>query len=258
MAWTRIPWFSKYQAHTFTPLWVAYIIIINALTFRQSGRCMLRNDTGYFLLLFPLSAVFWWFFEFLNRFVQNWYYVGSQFSALEYFFFATLPFSTVLPAVLGTRDWLLGFSWPEKRFGNAISIRVSHPKPLALCVLIFAGIGLAGIGVWPNYLFPLLWVSPFLIMISLQTLFGDYHIFSDITFGYWAIILTSAIAALLCGFFWEMWNLFSLAKWKYSIPFVHRFQLFEMPILGYGGYLPFGLECAFIGDMLFLKKDRAS
>ncbi len=40
-----------------------------------------------------------------------------------------------------------------------------------------------------------------------------------------------------------MWNYCSLAKWKYCIPYVHRFQLFEMPVLGYMGYLPFGLLC---------------
>jgi hypothetical protein len=55
-----------------------------------------------------------------------------------------------------------------------------------------------------------------------------------------------------------MWNFYSLAKWKYSIPFVHRFEIFEMPVLGYFGYLPFGLECAVIGDWLqeLLKRNR--
>jgi hypothetical protein len=52
-----------------------------------------------------------------------------------------------------------------------------------------------------------------------------------------------------------MWNYWSLAKWEYRIPFVHRFLVFEMPILGYAGYLPFGLECALIGNMVkdFMK-----
>jgi hypothetical protein len=256
MAWNRFQWFSRFQGHTFTPLWIAYIITINALTFRRRGNCMLINRTIYFLLLFPVSAVFWWFFEFLNRFVQNWYYVGSRFSPWEYFWYATLPFSTVLPAVLGTREWLLGFSWTEKKYNHFFPFKVTHSKLMALSVLIAAGFGLAGIGVWPNTLFPLLWVSPFLIMIALQTLFGDRHILSDITHGYWSIILTSALAALICGFFWEMWNFFSLAKWKYSVPFFHRFQIFEMPILGYAGYLPFGLECAVIADMFLMKEEK--
>lgn len=27
------------------------------------------------------------------------------------------------------------------------------------------------------------------------------------------------------------------------MPYVQRFHLFEMPALGYAGYLPFGLQC---------------
>ncbi len=47
-----------------------------------------------------------------------------------------------------------------------------------------------------------------------------------------------------------MWNMFSLARWEYTIPFVHALQVFEMPVLGYAGYLPFGLECLAVGDVM--------
>ena len=40
-----------------------------------------------------------------------------------------------------------------------------------------------------------------------------------------------------------MWNFWSLPKWHYSVPLVQAFHIFEMPVLGYAGYLPFGLEC---------------
>jgi hypothetical protein len=63
-------------------------------------------------------------------------------------------------------------------------------------------------------------------------------------------VISSALAALFCGLFWETWNFYSLAKWKYSVSFVHRFLIFEMPILGYAGYLPFGLECLMMGKLL--------
>jgi hypothetical protein len=46
----------------------------------------------------------------------------------------------------------------------------------------------------------------------------------------------------MCGFFWEMWNFFSYPKWVYHIPFFDFLRVFEMPILGYGGYIPFALE----------------
>jgi hypothetical protein len=250
LAWTRFGWFERFQPHTFTPLWFSLIVVINALTYWRRGRCMMVNRTAFFLLLFPLSAAFWWFFEYLNRFVQNWYYIDVHFSPWEYFWYATLPFSTVLPAVLGAQEWLRGTQWIEKGFGQYRGLRCSRPKSLALVVLLAAGVGLAGLGVWPNYLYPLLWVSPLLIIVSLQTLMGERHILSDFAGGDWRVTISSALAALFCGLFWEMWNYFSLAKWEYNIPFVHAFQIFEMPILGYGGYLPFGLECAVIGGML--------
>ena len=204
----------------------------------------------YFLLLFPTSAVFWWFFEYLNRFVQNWFYTGPEFSAWEYFWYATLPFSTVLPAVLGIRDWILSTHWLRKNFENFSPFRIPYPKVLAALTLAASATGLAGIGVWPNTLYPLLWVSPLLIILSLQTLMDECHILSGLPQGNWTAPAAAALAAVICGVFWEMWNYYSLAKWKYSIPFVHRFQIFEMPLLGYAGYLPFGLECAVIGNML--------
>jgi hypothetical protein len=68
--------------------------------------------------------------------------------------------------------------------------------------------------------------------------------------GAWHQICLWALAALLCGFFWEMWNFFSFTKWVYAIPYVNRFHCFEMPLLGYAGYLPFGLECAVIARLV--------
>jgi len=98
LAWTRFPWFAPLQPFTFSPLWFSYIIVVNALAQWRTGQCMMLSRTRYFLCLFPVSAGFWWFFEYLNRFVQNWYYVGvTGLTPLQYFVFATLPFSTVLP-----------------------------------------------------------------------------------------------------------------------------------------------------------------
>ena len=250
LAWTRFDWFAGLQPHTFTPLWLSFILVINGLSYRHNGECMLLNRPVYFLLLFPTSAAFWWFFEYLNRFVQNWFYTGPEFSAWEYFWYATLPFSTVLPAVLGIRDWILSTHRLGKKFRSFRSFHIPHPKVLAALTLAASAAGLAGIGVWPNALFPLLWVSPLLIIISLQTLMGERHILSEPATGNWSALVTVALAAIICGVFWEMWNYYSLAKWAYSIPFVHRFQIFEMPLLGYAGYLPFGLQCAVIGSMI--------
>jgi len=132
-----------------------------------------------------------------------------------------------------------------------------HPTAAAMAVLLLDAAGLLAIGVWPDYLFPLLWVSPLLIVIGLQTVMQERHFLSQVADGDWSGAVAAALAALVCGGLWEMWNYFSLAKWEYSIPFVQRFQIFEMPLLGYAGYLPFGLECLVIGDMLEQLSCRA-
>jgi hypothetical protein len=256
LTWGRFPWFSQWQAHTFTPLWIGYILTVNGLTVRRKGTCTLVQQPFRFLLLFPLSAGFWWFFEYLNRFVQNWSYTGVHFSPGDYLFYATLSFSTVLPAFTGTREWLLSFSWWNKTYKHFLPIRISRPRLLAAGVLIVSGVGLFLLGVYPNDLFALLWISPLLILVSLQTLLREEHIFSPLTEGDWHVVLASASAALVCGVFWEMWNFRSLAKWTYHVPYVQRFHLFEMPLLGYAGYLPFGLECAVVAGMILRGTEK--
>jgi hypothetical protein len=250
LAWTRFPWFAAFQPHTFTPLWLSLILVINAICYRQYGHCLMIDKPGFFLILFPFSALFWWFFEYLNRFVQNWYYTGAKFGPWEYFWYATLPFSTVLPAVLSVQYWMARFGWIQTRFCRISPIEISHPKLFAGATLITSGLGLAIIGVMPNYLFALLWTSPLLIVVSLQALLEERHVLSGISRGDWRMVISAALAALFCGLLWETWNFYSLAKWKYSVPFVHRFLVFEMPILGYAGYLPFGLECLAVGKLI--------
>lgn len=102
-------------------------------------------------------------------------------------------------------------------------------------------------GAYPDQLFALLWVSPLMIILSIQGLTGRPALLHPLMNGDLRPVVVPAIAALICGFFWELWNSLSLARWSYTIPYVQRFHLFEMPVLGYGGYLPFGLECLLVG-----------
>jgi hypothetical protein len=215
---------------------------------------MLTDRPLFFIGLFPASAAFWWGFEYLNRFVQNWYYAGPALGPWAYFGYATLSFSTVQPAVLSTRDLVRSFTWVRRAFGRVPPIPwAAHPL-LPRAALAAAAAGLAGIGIWPDYLFPLLWVSPLLIIVALRGIRGAPHPLQDFCEEDWTQAVSAVLAALVCGGLWEMWNYFSLAQWKYSIPFVQRFGIFEMPVLGYAGYLPFGLECAaaenLLGDVL--------
>ena len=251
MAWQRISWFWLFQPHTFLPIWAGFILVVNALTVKRSGTCLLLRHPLGFLLLFPVSAIFWWFFEYLNRFVQNWYYTGIEgMGPGEYSYFSSLAFATVLPGVLSMIDLLLTVPALGRGLARCRPMRLPASPWPAATALVAAGIGLALIGIFPDHLFALLWVSPLLIVLSIQRLSGRSTLLQALTMGDWRPLVVPALAALACGFFWEMWNYFSLARWTYSIPFVQRFHLFEMPILGYGGYLPFGLECLLAGSLV--------
>jgi hypothetical protein len=252
VAWHRWEWVGEWQLHTFTPLWLGYIVVINALTVSRIGSCVMQRDTGRFLFLFPISAVFWWSFEYLNRFVENWYYVGGrELTAGEYIVLATVPFSTVLPAVISTAEWLRTYPGLSQGLEHARRMPVARDRRVGWILLAGAGGGLIGISLWPDFLFPLVWVAPLLLVTGLQSVMKQDTVFDPTARGDWRLLWISALASLMCGLFWEMWNSGSLAHWEYSIPFTHRFQLFEMPLLGYAGYLPFGLECVAVIQLFF-------
>ena len=251
LAWNRFSWFAPLQPFTFSMLWLAYIVIVNALTWRRTGRCMLTSRPAYFLSLFPLSAAFWWFFEYLNRFVQNWFYLDvGTLAPWDYFWQATLPFATVLPSVLGTRELLASYPRLSAGLENAWRFEWARSRRTAWIALLLAAAGLAMVGVWPSALFSLLWLAPLAILVALQIITGEPSILDGPIKGDWSELWQVALAGLVCGFFWEMWNFGSLAHWEYSVPFVQKFEIFHMPLLGYSGYLPFGLECLAVGRLL--------
>jgi hypothetical protein len=251
VAWTRFTWAAPLQSHTFSPLWLGYIGVLSALTWKRKGQCLLTAQPLRVLSLFVVSALFWWYFEYLNRFVQNWFYFGvNTFTAPRYFWFATLPFATVLPAVLATEEWLSTFPRFSSGLDRWYCVNIRNPRGFAAAWLAAGVISLMAIGIVPNLLYPLLWISPLIMVTAGQALAGAPTIFSALRKGNWQRLYRAAIAALICGFFWEMWNSHSVAGWTYSVPYVGRFKLFEMPILGFAGYLPFGLECAVFGKLI--------
>ena len=103
---------------------------------------------------------------------------------------------------------------------------------------------------YPQYLFPVLWIGPFFIWLALLSLQNKNGEWRELKQGDWRDFLSWVFAALICGFFWEMWNYHSMVKWIYQVPYFSRFYIFEMPISGYLGYLPFGLECAVVAKVV--------
>jgi hypothetical protein len=67
-----------------------------------------------------------------------------------------------------------------------------------------------------------------------------------------ALLCTLFAGGIICGFFWELWNYHSYPKWSYVLPGVTAPKLFEMPLPGYLGYLPFSLELYAMYNLVLL------
>ena len=245
-AWTPGAVPPEWRRQTFTPLWLGYVLAMNALALRRGGAALLTHRTGWFLALFPLSAAFWWLFEYLNQFADNWHYTGIAATGdWNYFLQGTLPFATVLPAIASTWFWLRQFP----RLESLSLPRISSGPWLAWAALAVGTLALAALPLWPEAFFWALWLAPLLVLAGLQWLVLGESLLAPLAHGDWRPLLQPALAALVCGLFWELWNWGSLAQWRYSVPYVQRFHVFEMPLAGYAGYLPFGVLCALVADL---------
>jgi hypothetical protein len=221
----------------FFPLWLGYILAVDGLVFLRKGTSLLTRSRARFIGLFFISAPAWWLFELLNWRVQNWHYVGrEQFTDIEYSILCTFSFSIVVPAVFGTAEL-------TSTFIRRASGPVILPTPRTLATFFVTGLAmLAMLVAWPRYFFPFMWLSVFFILEPINAALGFPSLSHWTKGGDWSPVAALWSGTLICGFFWEMWNFFSFPKWIYTVPFANFVHIFEMPLLGYGGYLPFALE----------------
>ena len=224
----------------FFPMWLGYCLTVDALVFIRKGHSLLTRSPGAYVALFFISAPAWWLFEVINWRTQNWYYVGENlFSGAEYFLLSSLSFSTVMPAVFGTAELAGTFPWINK-MKSALRIALT---PATLITLFIAGcIMLALMLIWPVYFFPFVWLSVYFILEPFNVRLKNHTLLQYIAVGDWRPVFALWVGCLICGFFWEMWNFYSYPKWIYRIPFFDFLHIFEMPVLGYFGYLPFSME----------------
>ncbi|MEN6318604.1 MAG: hypothetical protein ABFD82_07595, partial [Syntrophaceae bacterium] len=224
----------------FFPLWLGYCLAVDAAVFFRKGASLFSRNAGGYVGMYFISSLAWWVFEFINWRTANWIYLGEEYGGpIAFFLLSSFSFSTVIPAVFGTAELVTTFR----------PIRDMKPgSPLMLTRLLLTGMFASGwvmlalLLIWPRYFFPFVWMSLFFILEPVNARLGYNTLTGFVAGGDWRPVVALSTGCLICGFFWEMWNFFSYPKWIYEIPFVGFLKIFEMPILGYGGYIPFSWE----------------
>lgn len=224
----------------FFPLWLGYCLAIDGLVVRRTGTSLLTRSPRKYLGLFLVSAPVWWLFELLNLRTQNWIYIGAEiFSPFEYAFWTTLSFTTVVPAVFGSAEFFASFDFLKRLKPG---LRIGTDQRTTVAFFIVGWVMLLLLLLWPKIFFGFIWLSLYFILEPLNVWLGNRSLADWTQTGEWRPVISLWLGVLLTAFFWEMWNYYAYPKWVYQVPLADWFHIFEMPLLGYGGYLPFALE----------------
>ena len=224
----------------FTPLvWSGYILCVDGVVFKKTGESYLAVRRKEFLALLPVSVVLWLIFEGYNLLMKNWHYVGLPDNLWIRVLGYTWSFATIWPAVLETHELLLAYDFFKQakigplNFSSSILTALVIFGAIELIIPILFPSPLWGILVWTGFVFLL---DPLNFRRGLPSLIAEFQE------GRLQLFLTLMLSGLICGFLWEFWNFWAAAKWIYSVPILGHIKLFEMPVVGYLGFMAFGLE----------------
>lgn len=226
----------------FTPIaWSSYLLICDSAVFAVTGRSRLRNAPRDFFQMALLSIPLWLIFEAYNLFLQNWTYVGVPSSLFWGLLGYCWSFATITPAIFETAELVESFGWFKQGADRTISpslirnMMVLGVLCLAIPVILPPHTG--------AYFFGLVWIGFYLLLDPLNYRLGLPSLIGDISYGRWSRFCSFLVSGWVCGWLWEFWNYWAAAKWHYIFPMFQKLKIFEMPVPGYLGFIPFALEC---------------
>jgi hypothetical protein len=231
-------WFARTY---FTPfVWTGYIILIDAVIAARRGSSPLTERRVEFAILLPLSIVCWYVFEGINLLLRNWEYVNLPANTAARWAGYAWSYATILPGIFITA--LLVETFIGDRLRNR---RPVDPSPRVETALFLAGFALFVVTlIFPSpYLCPLPWISVLLLLEGLNDRLRIGSLSAMFRRGDYGLFVSLIIAGGVCGLLWEFWNYWAGTKWHYHVPYLPDVKLFEMPVLGFLGFLPFALEC---------------
>lgn len=239
------------------PLFWGFALMLDGWVYVRNGGKSIISETPQEIIGIGIASIGgWMLFEYLNLFVnEDWFYPkGDIISSEQFLLYAIVISSGLLPLAFEWYSLFYTFPALRQRFSKGIKIVV--PEWLKTIAGIIALVGLLGAGLFPNQLFFSLWLAPPLLLAVALDKIGVWTPLRSIGKGNWTPTLLFALTYLVEGLFLEGQNYFSAihdgreiifteapAYWQYNLPYVNAFHLFEMPLLGYLGYLPFGVYC---------------
>lgn len=239
------------------PLFWGFVLMLDGVVYkRMGGNSLIAKIPQEIVGIGVASISGWMIFEFLNFFVDdNWYYPRGNIIDRELFLlYACIISSGLLPLAF---QWYLVFkSFPKfsNRFSAGPKLTLNEMTKNILLLLGLISMFLAGL--MPDLLFFTLWTSPPIILAVVLDKIGVWTPLNPISKGDWRPALLSALTYFVAGLTLEGQNFLSAshnglevtftgdpAYWQYNLPYVNVLHVFEMPLLGLYGYLPFGVYC---------------
>jgi hypothetical protein len=234
----------------FCPLvWLGYILLIDSVVLRARKSSLLTRHPKKLIAMFTLSLAFWMLFEFYNKAIPGWTYVNV--GSVE-ILAGLVAFAAILPAIMETYDLLRilhafdAFKTKKLKTGGNLknSLRALIAIGAAFLVLPFFVVS--------PWMWAFVWTGFFFLLDPINYLNGQRSIISYVKNGKWALPLSLLFAGFICGFLWEFWNYWAVAKWKYIVQIpLFELKIFEMPVMGFLGFGPFAWE---LYDMYYFVK----
>lgn len=239
------------------PLFWGLVLLIDGWTYvRNGGKSMISERPQEIVGIGVSSAVGWMLFEYLNFFVDdNWYYpFGNIIDREQFLLYAIIISTGLLPLSFVFYELFNTFRFFNNRF--TAGPKLIFPEWVKSGLLVICLVGLLCSGLYPDALFFSLWLAPGILIGLVLDKIGIWTPLRSIGKGNWQPTLVFALTYLAAGLCLECENYFSATReggevtftmapafWQYNLPYVNDFHLFEMPILGFFGYMPFSLYC---------------
>lgn len=254
----KIEFFLRWATPIF---WTGYILLVDGIIFSFKGKSFVFFSG--FPVIVLLSICVWWFFEWMNIFISNWHYTGLPELVTRYlgYFWA---FGTIVPGVLVTYGLLL-FLFRDIRV-EFRSFKVNS-KILTLMIVIgfcflllpivpfsllfversadpelFFWIKWFGNLKYSEYMAFAVWTFGFLILDPINYLMQKPSVIGYIEKGNYKVVVLLSLTGIICGILWETVNWFAESRWFYTVPILGDIKIFEMPVLGYFGFITFVWE----------------